>query len=502
MPILLHMHVPEISNEFNNPKTVFKILTTIEQTHDVDGITIENDLHIWNLVRIFLYFYALRYPSNETVTTKQRYLNTFIDSIKLFRLPVKKKSLWIFSTTRNLINFDSCKYDKFADPLVESIVDKSYVMEWPNMFGKRDKSLRCKDNHIYFNLSLYDPSFWKIMISRFSKIFKVHIENEKCLVDAVSLFSRSIGIQKKALLNRVYQQISLFKYALEYFGRLVNKYKPKALLFIGAYSGYHMAAIQAAKRREIPTIEMQHGFLYDNHPGYVRKTPSENRDCVPDYFLAFGRVFKNTVEKGNLFKPENIVSVGYPFLDIIKVKPAKINKEVESFISKHEYIILVTSQWSIGKKMENFFSRVAPIIKKENIGIIYKPHPNDWRQYEDIQKYRNVLYIDKNESIYELFKVVNIHSTAYSTTGIEALYFGVPNIAIDFKFNREILRKINLLDNTSTFLVSTPEEYVLVLDKIIGSLNSFRKHALIKSEDFFEPHPRDRIKTFLSTMGI
>ena len=177
--------------------------------------------------------------------------------------------------------------------------------------------------------------------------------------------------------------------------------------------------------------------------------------------------------------------------------------KLNEFISKFTTTILITSQWIVAEELKNFSIGLSEKLKKFNmdVGLVFKPHPRDWRNYSDIEKIENMFIANKYDDIYEILKVIDIHSTAYSTSGLEALAFGKPNIFIDVG-KTTIEEIINIIDNKTSFLVSSTQEYMAKMEYIISHYESLSKEAVKKSEVFFKPKANKNIETFLSSIGI
>jgi len=264
-----------------------------------------------------------------------------------------------------------------------------------------------------------------------------------------------------------------------------------------------MALSQACRELNIPSIELQHGIITKYHAGYVKVTESENRDCVPEYILTYGDEFTDIIRKGSLFEREKVVTVGFPYLEEVKKSPPVVNDRLNDFVSKFTTTILVTSQWTVAEELKNFFIELSEKLKKINmdVGIVFKPHPRDWRNYSDIEKIENMFIANKYDDIYEILKVIDIHSTAYSTSGLEALAFGKPNIFIDVG-KTTIEEIIKVIDNKTSFLVSSTQEYVTKMEYIVSHYESLSKKAIKKSEIFFKPNAKKNIERFLKSIGI
>jgi len=98
-------------------------------------------------------------------------------------------------------------------------------------------------------------------------------------------------------------------------------------------------------------------------------------------------------------------------------------------------------------------------------------------------------------------KVIDIHSTAYSTSGLEALAFGKPNIFIDTG-KTSIKEIIDVVDNQTSFIVASPQQFIERINYIISNYKSISKDTIKASEMFFKPNAKENIEKFLKIIGI
>lgn len=210
---------------------------------------------------------------------------------------------------------------------------------------------------------------------------------------------------------------------------LFKKMKPKIIVVNCYYDLIKIAMISAAKSLKIPVIEMQHGFICQEHFGYVCKKEFYDNP-YPDYLFCFGEAFKKTVSKG--IYPENRIKiVGNYYIDQIK-KNKSINRElfIKHFGSQIENktIITVASQCIIDQKLLLFYKNVAE--NNKNYFIIYKVRP--FKEYH--KKYIDLLpnlKIENELDTYICMQNSDVTSTVSSTCAIESLVLGVPVLLVD-----------------------------------------------------------------------
>jgi CDP-glycerol glycerophosphotransferase (TagB/SpsB family) len=129
-----------------------------------------------------------------------------------------------------------------------------------------------------------------------------------------------------------------------------------------------------------------------------------------------------------------------------------------------------------------------------DVGILFKPHPYDKNDYSDFQHDDNIILIDKYEDTFKLFAIADIHSTVYSTSGLEAMAFAVPNIFVDIY---HLLHDIDTL-----YIVATPTEFVSSIQTILTTYDASSKETKAVADLFFTPSSQKRFTEFFTTLHL
>jgi CDP-glycerol glycerophosphotransferase (TagB/SpsB family) len=201
------------------------------------------------------------------------------------------------------------------------------------------------------------------------------------------------------------------------------------------------------------------------------------------------------VRNGNLFDPHKVISTGYPYLQQA-LQENKTTPVLKQSFSPFPHNILFTSQWIVASEIKDFISKVATNLEQSHrdVGIFFKPHPYDKNDYSDLKKYNHILLIDKYEDIFKLFTIADIHSTVYSTSGIEAMAFGTPNIFVDIS---------HLIPNPETqYIVATPVQFVESVNTILSHYQDAVSETKAVADLFFTPSPEKHFITFFTDRGL
>jgi len=494
--------------EFNSsPIHLFNLISNIEQQFPVDSLESEDGTKIWNLLRILIYFY-LQKKTEGTKKKKNFFLKKMVyilwESIKPLRLPRKQVEFCGFSGTESRKLLGNFFYDIYMDPLYDILGGDYYVFEWTTPLGYRKnytKNIYSK-NYVPIHIPLVSKPSLRLVLYKLIKKSFCCLKSDNCLGEIIAFVCRRTAISEKEFSKYIYDSLEIFFIMKDFFYHILKKMCPKAIFLRCGYGRFHMALAQACRELNIPCIELQHGIITKNHVGYVKKTYSKNRDCLPEYILTYGNFFTDIIKKGTLFKLDRIITVGFPYLNEVINSKKRLNKKFQSYISNFSINLFITSQWTVKNKIKKFVIDLSNEIDNsgKNICIVFKPHPRDTEDYSSLASYNNIFVVDKFEDPYEIFKVVHIHSTAYSTCGIEALSFGVPNIFINIEeFSKEMF---HLIDNKSSFIVASAKEYLDKLDSIISNYSVIKNNAIKKSIEYFKPGALNNIETFLNKILI
>jgi len=479
---------------------LFNLITEIEKKFDVDTIKLEDNTKLWNAIRIFLYFHVINKPSRSGAVYYKRLFYMLTESLLPLKIPDNKK-IWGFSTSRHRRRINNKYFDIFMDPLYEVFRDNFTVFERASTEGyhRNYQGKIYSKSYVSIHFSVFTKVFWKLALNRFFRHKKISIKSKKTLQEIIQFFSKKTSVDNHNLKNDIYNLISIIRYNKDFYKKILAKKKPSYVFMVAGHSADNMALCQACKEYNIPSIELQHGMITKYHPAYLKFTESKNKDYRPEYLLTFGDAYTNMIKKGNLFKPENIVSIGFPYLETKKKKTPHVDGKLKDFVKKYSRSIFVTSQWNFADEIREFVLEVSKKLStlKKKVGIVFKPHPSDWKDYSDLHKYKNIFATEKYDDPYEIFKIIDIHTTLYSTSSLEALSFGKPNIFLDIGNIKEMF---DIVDNKSSFNAKNPEEYLDKLEFIISNYENVSKEAKKAGTEFYNEKPKEKLEEFLKNL--
>jgi len=489
----------KVSGKINN-QTAYHLIETIEQNYQTDSLQLSDGTRIWNLLRIFLYshFQKLDEKTTKKKLSKKNVQSVFSllkESIHPLTLP-ETITVCGFSSSESRKLTNNTYYDIYLDPLYEILGDRLAVFEWPETTGYRRKYDRpvYSWHHVPMHIPLWSTTFWDLLSHKITGRKNYRLESEEVFQQIIDYVSTTAGVDTATLTRDMIDFITVFVSIKRFLSTILTRIKPRAVLIRCGYGRFPMALSQACRELQIPAIELQHGLITSYLPAYRRSTPTTNKDCIPDYLLAQGEIYAEMVRNGNLFDKDKVLSTGYPYLQQI-LQEKKQDSHLKESSSPFPNTILFTSQWIVAKEIQDFIIRVADHLEQHhiNVGILFKPHPYDTTTYTNLQN-KHIILIDKYEDIFQLFTIADIHATVYSTSGLEAMAFSIPNIFVDL---------YDITPKTETpYLVHSPAEFIESVTAILAHYQDAVAETKATADLFFTPSPEKHFKKFFTELNI
>ena len=250
----------------------------------------------------------------------------------------------------------------------------------------------------------------------------------------------------------------LYKTEYAYYKRIIEKLKPKAIVEVVSYNRKCMTVNEIAKKLGIPTVEMQHGVLGEEHIAYQYPEGSKIPQ-FPDYVFTFSEYWSR---KTRMPIPDKCKkATGYPYLEKMAGKYAGALKDQE------KKTILFLSSAPIGNRLVDIAVKLQKLLGEKEYHIIFKLHPNEyagWREcYPELAKSGLEVIDDGKTNLYYLFSVSDIQVSGFnSTTIFEGLYFNLPTYVLNYCVLKEIAE---LCENGTASYFDTAEELADLIRK-------------------------------------
>jgi len=475
-------------------QTAYQLIEDLEAKYDVDSIRLADGTRLWNLIRVFLYSNYQRLGEQTSsgtfsMQTLRTFLATFKEGLQPLRIP--KTPVWGFSSGESRKHYHDTYYDIYLDPLYDVLDDHLTVLEWPQTSGIRRKY----DHPVYsrhyvpMHIPVWTKTFWDLFYYELRRRPAFTIHGTPVLNQVIDHISTTAEVDHTHLKNDLQDFIAVFVAIKDLLTTTLAYGKPKMVLIRCGYGRFPQALAQACRQLNIPSVEIQHGLITRYLPAYRRTQPTDNHDCIPEYLLAHGTIFADLVRTGHLFTPDNVTATGYPYLTK-KLQETTQDATLKTQYTTHKRAILVTSQWIVAQEVQDFITTAADGLHHENldIGILFKPHPYDKTNYQNWQHPPNVTLVNKYDDTFRLFSFADLHATVYSTSGLEAMAFGTPNIFLDI---------LHLTTPTDTpYIAATPEAFIKSTKKIFADYPAAVQETKQIASLFFTPDPNKHFQEF------
>lgn len=195
----------------------------------------------------------------------------------------------------------------------------------------------------------------------------------------------------------------------------------------------HRTIVNAAKINEIMTYGVQHGAIGISSANYIYHPSDFNYSPIPDLTFIWGQHWKEILEDHGNYPSDSIEVVGQLRTDEIHALLAN-RKEKKA---EKKRILFATQPMPDEEWRENALLDVLKLAsKQQESDFIIRPHPRETdKEYFESRinrfKVPNVS-IDGFTDLYAQLAGVDLLITCYSTVAIEALYFKLPVLLIDY----------------------------------------------------------------------
>ena len=435
-----------------------ELVIQVDQRFPVEDIRLDGLPGGWEFFRMHAYWEFVREQTGELKndslrqTTLPNHFRNWIAGCSDLRRPHRV----IFLTDAGSLRKD--KEDKWLNPFLGAIPSHFHFANCLNIeFGKTYETIK--------NRSAAFPTVSAIRLfahlGLHSKRKMVSLEGIKCL-DAIQ--------QTYGLHWTPRQKAQKFLAAAEYFTRLFKRQQAKVLFAVCAYDDWKRAAIVAANSLGMKTVELQHGRIGKNHPGYFTRFAAHSI-FYPQLLFVFGEMYKRSIcvpENQYPVPKANIHAVGFGYLEDLLANPRPY-PELENDPRKR---ILITHQWPIEAALVKLTQYLA--CQLPEMHFVFLPRNAQACSSDDFPP--NVLYADGYD-FYRLIGQCDIHLTCYSTCALEAAFAGKPNILWNFE-NRAKLNLSDLLSDTESNRYCADQEACLfAIRKLLAEKQTGNPHG-------------------------
>lgn len=436
----------------------FEQLLNIEEEFDLSNVVFNGEW-IYPIIKQNLYVHTLSgNQSTLGLSKKSSLVKKFLQS---FYWSSKNKSidnidfLIVDSSTSRRFNKDTNKYESLYTDYLHKLLSDYTTLTYE----------RPGDSGVSHYKELPEVNIYYPDMLLLKALIKARLEKGQYNISKIPTIKKIMNYigADDSFISFSSEKISRFFSLKSHYKKLLSKHKPRAVILINAYNYANMAFVAAAKELGVPTIELQHGFIRFDHPGYVYKK-IYSKNLFPEYFFSYGNYFTNFLNENSvIFDKQKIITTGSYSTEkyLSQLKNADVSN---SYRKKYIYI---TSQWAIRDKLKAFVLELSEKLP-EKYDIVYKTHPletDTQKFYEEFSEKANIHLIDNAQiNSLDLMPGSLIHSTVYSTSFMEAHFLGKPNVFIYVKGYSQVIERF--IDGKVLFIAKSPDEYLNQIELI------------------------------------
>lgn len=381
----------------------------------------------------------------------------------------RKYDIWAFTSSLERREIEGKYYDKLFDHIGNDTGHKMLLIETRVFTYLPYRKIASRHAISRSLFMLFEELYVRVFLRR----VKV---NDMELLNAINLKVEG-GVDHSTIVRKYLAQYRLMKFWLKI---LPN---PKVVFISVGYTcfGY----IKAFKEKGIKVVEVQHGVITGNHHAYCYNK-SFNGDQFPDYLLTVGKKELQVFGDQNRFPIQKVIPVGSFIIDHYAQKILDRPKR------KVPLVLFTLQDGIMGYKLIEFILKLRKEFGKE-LDILVQPRRNAKEFYlKGHPGLENVTF--SHQDFYSTLVTADLHCTVYSTTAIESLSLGVPNILVNI--DGQSLEQLGsvLGQNEYTEVVDSPEEFITAFIKLKDSDPEFVKKS---NEENIMTHYKQNIAQFL-----
>jgi hypothetical protein len=252
------------------------------------------------------------------------------------------------------------------------------------------------------------------------------------------------------ILERELEAVALLQWpwsarAMDEAGAALDLLEPGAAVTYAEAGGWGRALMLEARRRRIPSIGLQHGFIYRHWLNY-RHEPDEiaplgsDAGCpIPDRTLVFDRYAEATLQDAGHFPRGSVVVTGNARLDDLAaqfaaLQPTRGSIRQELGVADRPLAVLAAKFSEIRHVLGDLTEAVAGLPEMQ---LIIKPHPAETPEVYTAAAsgIANVSIAPAGADLARLLVAADALVTMNSTVAIDGLVLGVPALVVGLPNN-------------------------------------------------------------------
>lgn len=281
--------------------------------------------------------------------------------------------------------------------------------------------------------------------------------------------------------------------AMDEAGAALDALRPEVAFTYAEAGGWGRALLLEARRRGIPTVALQHGFIYRHWLNYLHEpdemrpsgaNPADRGFPRPDCTLIFDEFTREHLEARGHFPAESLRVTGSVRLDAIVSAARAFDPAAQSALRAQLGAGADTPIAVVAAKYVQLGGAFAALVEAARampeIRLVVKPHPAEGAQpyLEASQGVANVVLAPPSVGLGQLTSVASALVTANSTAAIEAMPLGVPTLVVALPNNLSPFVEAGAMAGAGT-----PDEVASALRTLLYD-RQMRQRVLVAQEAF------------------
>jgi len=238
--------------------------------------------------------------------------------------------------------------------------------------------------------------------------------------------------------------------AMDEAGAALDALRPEVVVTYAEAGGWGRALMLEARRRRIPSVGLQHGFIYHTWLNYLHErdeiqpdaaNPADSGFPAPSRTLVFDAYARSHLEHCGRFSPGSLVVTGSPRLDalvrtVADLTPQDIAAARESTgADSSQDLVLFVAKHTQAKHVLG--ALVDAVARMPNVQLAIKAHPAETQDVYSalVHDRKNIRVLSATASLGPLLRATRVVVTVNSTVALDAGVLGVPALVIGLPNN-------------------------------------------------------------------
>jgi hypothetical protein len=231
--------------------------------------------------------------------------------------------------------------------------------------------------------------------------------------------------------------------AMDEAGAALDRIRPRVAVTYAEAGGWGRALALEARRRAIPFVGLQHGFIYRHWLNYLHE-PDEMTGAAsndpgfprPDLTLVYDGAARDHLLDAGRFPPDTVAVTGSPRLDALVTAIAALTLERKAAVRRsvgakeEDAIVLLAAKHA---QLRGAFAALARAVSlMARTRLVVKPHPAETEApyVRDAGGLTQIEVAPRSANLADLLGVADLIVTANSTVALDAMVLGIPALVV------------------------------------------------------------------------